>query len=228
MRAMAPLPRLHIVTDDAVLAAPAFTAAAMSLVEVGGARIALHLRGHGTGGAALFALATQLKRAADATGATLFVNDRVDVALAAGLEAVQLGRRSLAVGTVRALLPRATIGVSVHSLAEIAEAHGTDLVLAGTIYESASHAGAAPAGIAFVRAAGGLGRPVIAIGGVRPEHVAELLAAGAHGVAVLGGIWYAADGCAALNTYMAAFDAACGSDHEDERTNIHRGQWRGA
>ncbi|HUH12715.1 MAG TPA: thiamine phosphate synthase, partial [Longimicrobiales bacterium] len=94
-RAPAPLPRLHLVTNDAVLAARAFPERARAVLARLGARVALHLRGHRAAGRTLFDLAASLAGAARESGALLFVNDRLDIALAAGAAGAQLGRRSL-------------------------------------------------------------------------------------------------------------------------------------
>ncbi|MEX2610078.1 MAG: thiamine phosphate synthase [Gemmatimonadota bacterium] len=199
--------RLHVVTDDGVLAAPDFPARARRAMEAADGRAALHLRGHGTPVRRLLALAGALVDAG-----TLLVNDRLDVALAAGAAGVQLGRRGVPVAAARRVLGAdALLGYSAHGPAEAAEAaaDGTDFVLLGTIYGSASHPGATPAGPAALRAAvDACPVPVLAIGGITPERVAPVLAAGAHGVAVLGGVWAARDETAAVRAYLAALDDA--------------------
>jgi thiazole tautomerase (transcriptional regulator TenI) len=144
------------------------------------------------------------------------INDRVDVALAGGASAVQLGARSLPVAAVRRMMPGARIGYSAHDAAEVgaAAAAGTDWLLVGTIYPSASHPGGAAGGVALLDAAlaavqdAGAAVPVLAIGGVTPARVAELSAVGAHGVAVLGGVWHAADPTAAAQAYIVAIEKA--------------------
>jgi thiamine-phosphate diphosphorylase len=129
---------------------------------------------------------------------------------------VQLGARSLAVSDARALLGAgARIGRSVHGVEEAvgAEADGADFALLGTIFESASHPGRAAAGPSLVSdAVAGAALPVIAIGGITPERVAAVAAAGAHGVAVLGGVWRAADPAAAAAMYADAVMSAWTQD----------------
>jgi thiamine-phosphate diphosphorylase len=201
-------PRLHLVTDDGVVAEPGFHEAAGALIEGFGSRIAVHLRAHGHSGAALYGLAARLAPAARRTGTVLVVNDRVDVALAAGITAVQLGRRSLPVAAVRALLgPQATLGRSVRSAAEAAAAvdEGADLVIVGTIFRSDSHPGEPGAGLARVRdVVARVRAPAVAIGGITPDSVGAVREAGARGVAVLGGVWRARDPGAAVAAYLAA------------------------
>ena len=99
-----PLPRLHLVTDDATLAGPSFVATAGTLLAVGGSQVALHLRGPRTPGRRLWQAARALAPAAESAEALLVVNDRVDVALAAGVGTVHLGQRSIPAGQARALL----------------------------------------------------------------------------------------------------------------------------
>jgi thiamine-phosphate diphosphorylase len=195
------------VTDDGVLGAPDFPARARRVMDATGGRAVLHLRGHATPVRRLLALAMALVGAGP-----VLVNDRLDVALAAGAAGAQLGRRSLPVAAARRLLgSHALLGYSAHDPAEAAAAaaEGTDFVLLGTIYRSASHAGRAPAGPALVReTAARCARPVVAIGGITPARVADVLAAGAHGVAVLGGVWRVADEVAAARAYLAALEEA--------------------
>jgi len=216
------VPRLHIVTNDEVLARPGFVGSAIGLLEGGAGRVALHVRGHATTASTLFAT-TLAVLAASPAFALVIVNDRVDIALAAGAHGVQLGVRSPPVARVRAWLdgrdPKGggahrLIGFSAHDVEAAIRAtdEGADYVIAGSIWASGTHAGAAPAGPALIEAISRRVRQaVIAIGGVRPDRVAEALRAGAHGVAVVGHVWngdgpaFAANACREL---LAALDEA--------------------
>jgi thiamine-phosphate diphosphorylase len=206
------LPPLHVVTDDSVLADAGFAARAGAVLAACGPDVALHLRGHGSSAARLHGLALELAAAALETGGWLLVNDRVDIAMSVRANGVQLGRDALSVSDARLLLGRgARIGYSAHSPGECgqAAADGADFVLAGTIWASASHPHRPPAGVAVLReCAARCPRPVLAIGGVTPERVAVAVAAGARGVAVLGGVWDAADAGRAALDYRAALKAA--------------------
>ncbi len=203
--ALASLPRLHLITDDAVLRMPGFPDTARSILLAHGAEVALHLRGHGLAGGELYRLAEALGTAARESGACLLVNDRVDLALAAGADGVQLGRRSLPIAAARRLLGAARrIGFSAHGAEELrhAEAAGADHLIFGTVYPSATHPGEATAGLEGLRrmtAATIL--PLIAIGGMTTARVGEVRAAGAHGIAVLGGVWHADRPEAAANAF---------------------------
>src|SRR5690606_34486074 len=161
-------------------------------------------------GGALYALAERLLPVAARAGAVVLVNDRVDVALACGAAGVQLGRRSIPVAEARRLLgPEALIGYSAHSAAEVldAERAGANFVLLGTIFPTTSHPGEPGAGPDLVRATvQGARAPIVAIGGITPERAGAVLEAGAYGVAVLGGVWHAADPAEAARRYLAVFE----------------------
>jgi thiamine-phosphate diphosphorylase len=158
------------------------------------------------------------------------INDRVDLAAAVGADAVQLGQRSLPVHEVRRLesrgllgtaTPPLRIGASVHSRDEARDARGADWLLVGTLYPTPSHRkrpGSGPQLVADVVRDSGV--PVLGIGGVSVERVTDVIAQGAHGVAVLGGVWYAEHGPpdrAALRYVEALASAgAPGSRKENE------------
>lgn len=200
------LPALHVVTSDAVLADDGFLANAGTLIEARGAGLALHLRGPGTPARRLHALAAALVSRARAHGALLLVNDRADVALAVGAHGVQLGRRSLPAAAARRLNDGWLVGSSVHGTAEAEAAAGADFLVVGTIWATPSHPGrpgAGPALLGEVRRASPL--PVIAIGGITPARAREARRAGADGVAVVRGIWGAADPVAAAAAYESVW-----------------------
>ena len=95
------IPRLHLVTDDDVLARPGIVSMMKTVLEAGGADVALHVRGPSTNGREIHELVTKMRPITDATGGSLFLNDRLDVALTAGADGVHLGQRSLPVHVVR-------------------------------------------------------------------------------------------------------------------------------
>lgn len=216
------LPRLHIVTDDGTLAAAGFAERAEEVLAAGSVDVALHLRGHGTAAAPLYALAERLSAAALRAGAWLIVNDRIDVALAVRANGVQLGVAAMPVADARTLLgagPR--IGFSAHHPARAVEAvtDGADFIVLGTIFESESHPGRPGAGTALLRdCVERVGAPVIGIGGMRAERVAAVAEAGGWGVAVLRGIWAAPDAAAAAVEYIAAIRAVWPG--AEERTQV--------
>lgn len=202
---MMPVPGLHVVTNDEVLAAPDFHERAGRLIERCGPAIALHLRGPRTPPARLLSLAAALVPTARGAGATLLLNDRLDVALAVRADGVQLGQRSLPVAAARSLHQDWVIGASVHGIEEAVAADDADFVLVGTIWDSPSHPGREGAGLSLIgQVCGRVRSPVIAIGGVTPVRAAEARAAGAAGVAVVRGIWEATDPAEAASEYLAS------------------------
>lgn len=204
-------PILHAVTDDAILTAPGFPAAASDVMRALGARGAVHLRAARLSAARLHALAATLAPLQAETGCLLVVNDRVDIALTVGAAAAQLTSRSLSVADARRTAPDLALGASVHSLEEAATARadGASWIVAGHVFETPTHPGADARGLDYLRSLVGAadGLPVIAIGGVRPEHVATLRAAGAHGVAAIRGIWAAENAERAAIAYLSSHDA---------------------
>jgi thiamine-phosphate pyrophosphorylase len=207
------IPPLHVVTDDAVVARADFLGRAGEVLAAGGASVALHLRAPLASGRRVYELAVRLMEMARATGSLLAVNDRVDVALAVPVHAIQLGRRSLAAADARRLLGDAMrIGASVHTEDEARKAvgAGVDWLLAGSIYPTASHPGHAGAGGGLIERAAAAGWPVIAIGGVTPERVCDLRGAGAAGIAAIRGIWDQPSPGSAARAYIEAWQS-CGS-----------------
>lgn len=197
------LPRLHLVTDDRVASAPWFREAAAAAMAMAGGDLALHLRAPRMSGRSLYEAATALARYAADSGALLLINDRADVARAAGAGGVQLPRRGIAPEAARQILgPEAVIGASVHSAEEARDAAGADFLLAGTIFRSGSHPDRQAAGTPLIRELLPLGRPVVAIGGITPDRVPEVLAAGASGVAVLAAVWDAGEPAAAVANFL--------------------------
>jgi thiamine-phosphate diphosphorylase len=189
---------VHAFTDTDLLALPDFGIRAAA-IAAGGAAVALHARARGASGALLSAGALRMMTLARPPEAAVFVNGRPDIAAAAGAQGVQLGSGDLAPADARRILPRGWIGRSVHTPEEAAMAvsEGADFLVVGNIYETLSHPGRAAAGLALVTQTAGLGRPVIAIGGITPARAAEVKSAGAYGVAAIRGLWMAADPAAA-------------------------------
>ena len=147
-------------------------------------------------GGQLLALAESLLKAIGGR-ANLIVNERVDVALAAGAQGVQLGEDGLSVSAARmAVGSGALVGRSVHSLqaAVQAEADGADFLVIGTMFASLSHPNETPAGIGLMRQISGkCWLPPIGIGGITPKNAPEVIKAGACGVAVISNILAAPD-----------------------------------
>lgn len=116
------------------------------------------------------------------------VSSRCDIAIAAGAAGVNLPENDIPVAAARALMSERLVGRSVHSLESAlrAESEGADYVIFGPVWASASHPASTPAGIqALAQVAHALRIPVLAIGGVTEERIAECRAAGAAGFAAI-------------------------------------------
>ncbi|MAR45686.1 MAG: thiamine phosphate synthase [Gemmatimonadaceae bacterium] len=211
---MISVPRFHVVTDDHVLSDSGFLSRATEVLEEGGAAVCLHLRGPETGGHHLYDLALHLKTVAEEAGAHLIVNDRVDVAMAVGLNAIHLGRRSLSVSETRRLVPLSSIGASCHDAVEVSAAREADAswIILGNIFETASHPERPGLGLHALQEVVVLADyvPVIAIGGVTIERVPGVLASGAWGVAVMSGVWGAESPSRASSEYISMLQADTG------------------
>jgi len=184
-----PLPRLHAITDERIARRADLDAVARALADGGGSDMAFHARGRELTGLEHYRLSVQLSN----LPSFLFINDRLDIALAVPAAGVQLGSNSLPVAAARALHPLWWIGKSVHDLAEAeaARAEGADYLVIGPVYATASHPLRNPLGVAQLRkiatAAGDL--PVIAIGGITVNRVREVRNSGAYGIAAIRAFW---------------------------------------
>ena len=122
----------------------------------------------------------------------VLVNDRVDVAVAAGAAGVHLPGQAVAAGRVRSIAPASfLVGRSVHSVDEAREAEsggGCDYLVFGSVFETASKPAAhKPAGLEQLsRVCAAVALPVLAIGGVTADRIPEIARAGAAGVAAIG------------------------------------------
>jgi len=170
---------------------------------------AVQVREKDLGAGELATLCRRLRRVTRERGAVLVVNDRVDVALAVGADAVQRTHTSLAVDDMRAVAAgRLRIGASVHSLedARQAEAHGADWLVFGPVYDTPSKRRyGQPQGLDRLAAVTRAVRiPVLAIGGITPERVGEVRSAGARGVGVISAILAADSPAEATRSFLKA------------------------
>ena len=125
------------------------------------------------------------------TRTRVIVNDRLDVALAAGAHGVHLPANGLPASRVRAVVPAGfLIGRSIHGTGEAARVTGEgglDYLIFGTVFTTSSKAGLTPAGVAELAATvRAVTIPVLAIGGVTVERAQEIAGTGAAGAAAIG------------------------------------------
>ena len=124
------------------------------------------------------------------TRCQLIVNDRVDLALAAGAHGVHLREDSISIGDVRQLAPtNFVVGRSIHDAASAAGGRSADYLIVGSVFETASKPGQpATLGLDGLRQVADAARPcpVWAVGGISTETVREVKACGISGVAAIG------------------------------------------
>ena len=157
----------------------------------------------------LLSLALDLQR--ELSDMQLFINDRVDLAVALGCRGAHLRESSLPAPVVRTLLrPSQLLGLSVHSIqgAVAAERHGADFVVLGPIYDTPSKREyGAPLGLQVLeQAARAVHIPIFAIGGMTALRIREVRQAGAFGVAVLSSILSASNVEAATEKFLSAIE----------------------
>lgn len=143
--------------------------------------------------------------------ATVFINDRADVAIASGADGVHLGTDDLPIRDVRALGGGLLIGASTHDLreADAAITAGADCCGVGAMFTTTTKPDRKASGIAYLRAfvTRFPSTPHLAIGGITAERIPELAAAGCRGVAVSGAICSSDDPGAATAAIIAGFEA---------------------
>jgi thiamine-phosphate pyrophosphorylase len=159
----------------------------------GGARF-IQLRDKEASGRELLEQAMACLKLTREAGATLIINDRVDVALTAGADGVHLGQDDLSVAEAREILGEdKIIGVSTHSIAQFRAALETsaDYIAVGPIYPTTTKENPGPVvGLNLVREARKqTDRPLVAIGGINHRRALKVIAAGADCVAVISALY---------------------------------------
>jgi thiamine-phosphate pyrophosphorylase len=211
-------PALYIITDRRATGGRDLVAVVARALEgiaaagATGAAVAVQLREKDLEARALLALARQLRAVTSAAGTTLYVNDRVDVAVAAGADGVHLSGTSLSPSEVRAIAPDLPVAVSAHSVAELRRAvddRGGDpaarirFAVVGPVFDTPSkRAFGPPVGLDTLRAAAELPLPVLALGGVDHARAASCLTVGARGVACIRAVLGAPDPAQAVTNFL--------------------------
>lgn len=188
--------KLYLVTDRGLLSG-------RDLVEVVSKAVAggvtmVQLREKDLGSKDFIDEAIALKAALEGTGVPLVINDRVDVALAAGADGVHIGQSDMPYAMARHLLgPDAIIGLSVENMDQVREAEALDVDYIGVspVFSTPTKTDtAAPFGLDGLSEASGISsHPVVAIGGLNESNIADVLRAGADGIALVSAIIGAED-----------------------------------
>lgn len=192
-------PALYVVTDRHATRGRPLEAVLARVLE-GASRagvtpgtVAVQLREKDLEARALLELARPLRALTARHGAALYVNDRADVALAAGADGVHLSGTSLSPSEIAVVAPTLSVAVSAHGPDDVARAAALAatgnanirFAVLGPIFDTPSkHRYGAPLGPGAIRAAGHA-LPVLAIGGISLENIRACLAAGADGIACI-------------------------------------------
>ena len=159
----------------------------------------------------LLPIAQQLKKLCSQHGVLFIVNDYLDIALATGADGLHLGQEDLPISVARRLLPIDIIlGCSVTTVdqASAAESDGADYIAVGSIYPTSSKERAKVVGLERLRQIRqAVSLPLVAIGGINKDNVAEVVAAGADLVAVISAILQAEDVEEAARQIIVGFEA---------------------
>jgi thiamine-phosphate pyrophosphorylase len=201
--------RLIVVTDRA-LAAPHSIVTVVEAALAAGAP-AIQLRDKDAGAASLLQQARTLLPLVRAAGALLFINDRIDVALAADADGVHLGPDDLPVAAARRIAPPGfLIGFSTDDpdSARRAEADGASYIGCGAVFGTSTKKDLGNEAIGSGRldeVARAVAIPVIGIGGIGPQNIARVAETHARGAAVVGAVMSADDPAAVVRRLLDAF-----------------------
>jgi thiamine-phosphate pyrophosphorylase len=167
----------------------------------------IQLREKDLEGRGYYELALEFRRRTAAAGALLIIDDRIDIALAAGADGVHLGQEDLPVVAARSIAPDLIIGASTHSLEEAlaAQEAGASYVNIGPIFATATKPGVIPLGVeAIEQIAPHLSIPWTTMGGINQGNIAQVVVRGARHPAVMSAVTAAADVTAAAEALRAA------------------------
>jgi thiamine-phosphate pyrophosphorylase len=203
------IPRVYLITDRRV--APPLRAVEAALRGLPPGTAVVQLRERDLSGAELLGLARELVAACARHGQKLVVNDRIDVALAAGAAGVHLPSAGIPPDEARRWMgPGALVGVSCHGPADVVRARegGADFATFGPVYDTPSKRSyGPPVGLAALQQATALGLPLIGLGGISERNALAVWQAGAAGVAVIRAWLEAPDPSAAVQRLMAGAPA---------------------
>lgn len=184
--------RVYLITDRKLFSDEGMMLRGIEQALMGGVK-AVQLREKDMTTRDLLAMAYRMRELTKKHNARLFINDRVDIAMAVEADGVHLGGNSVPTGAARkAAGQQMLIGRSTHGIDEAvaADKAGADFITFGPVFETPSKRQyGEPLGLAMLkRAAGRVSLPVFAIGGIKQQTIRDIMAAGAYGIALISGI----------------------------------------
>ncbi len=185
---------LYVVITEALCAGRS-TLKILGMTLAAGVRL-VQLREKDLNSRLLYELAVEFRRQTKAAGALLIINDRLDIALAAGADGVHLGQDDLPVSVARRLGPDLLIGASTHSLEEAlgAQEAGASYVNIGPIFATPTKEAATPLGPGMIdRVVPQLRIPWTTMGGIKKTNIDQVVARGARHPAVITAVTAAPD-----------------------------------
>lgn len=203
--------RLYAITDRRALPAGVTLAQAVEAALVGGVTC-LQLREKEASAGEILTLARTLLPLCRARRVPLLINDRVDIALAAGADGVHLGQDDLPLPEARTLLgPDRILGATAHTVDEAlrAQAEGADYLGVGAMFPTGTKTDTVPTSADTLKAiCAAVSIPVVAIGGVNAENLPTLAGTGIAGAAVVSAIFSQGDLTVAARTLRTTADLA--------------------
>jgi thiamine-phosphate pyrophosphorylase len=198
--------RLYLITDRRLFKDNSSLYGAIEQALAGGVK-AVQLREKDLATRELLDMAYRLRELTGRHGARLFINDRIDIALAVNADGVHLGGSSLPAEAARRITgEKFLIGVSTHGIeeAEAAEKEGADFITVGPVYETPSKIKyGKPLGPEILKKVKEkTSVPIFAIGGIKEQRVGEVLGSGAYGVALISAVLAAQDIKSTTETFM--------------------------
>ena len=177
----------------------------------GGARV-IQLRDKGRSKRELLPIAQELRRTCALFGVPFIINDHLDLALATDADGLHLGQEDLSLSIARRILPLdKVLGCSAATVEQAlkAEEDGADYIAVGSIYETTSKSGTHLAGLETLRQVKkAVSVPVVAIGGINEENLAQVVAAGADAIAVISAVLGADNAKTAAHRLAAKIEAS--------------------
>src|SRR5215470_1053962 len=197
-------PTLYVVLDRTAARGRELDSLLAAVID-GGCRM-VQLREKEWPSGRLLPLARRLRDRCRSAGVTFIINDRVDVAVAVEADGVHVGQDDLPARLARSLLrPAMVLGVSTHDIeqARAARDDGADYVAVGSMFPTATKPGFQLVGPSLIRKLRGEIRvPLIGIGGITHDNVADVVRAGADGVAVISAVCAAPDPGVATRRFL--------------------------